>query len=146
MTVLTVLAVLESTLPSFFVSYKIQHNEATMAVWTVLAVSVMTAAPVKLNPPCRDPSMIFRDFLRQVLCPISDPSIIIVNKIFTGLPRDFFGGGTLCVKIMRSHVSSVLTAPVSLTIGIYRVVTPYDPQNPPNPLIFIVAPPRVTQE
>ena len=58
--VLTVLAVLESTLPSFCLSYRIQHNEATVAVLTVLAVlavsevmavSVMTATPLKLNPP-----------------------------------------------------------------------------------------------
>ena len=51
------LAILESTLPSFHLSYKIQHNEATVAVLTVLAVSavvavsVMTATPLKLNPP-----------------------------------------------------------------------------------------------
>ena len=56
--VLTVSAVLESALPSFCLSYKIQHNEATVAVLTVLAVmavSVMTATPLKLNPPFRDP-------------------------------------------------------------------------------------------
>ena len=35
---MTVLAVLESTLPSFWLSCKIQHNEATAAVLTVLAV------------------------------------------------------------------------------------------------------------
>ena len=52
--VLTVSAVLESTL---LLSYKIQHNEATVAVLTVLAVSavmavsVVTATPLKLNPP-----------------------------------------------------------------------------------------------
>ena len=55
--VLSVLAVLESTLPSVCLPYKIQHNEATVAVLTVLAVSavmavsVMTATPLKLNPP-----------------------------------------------------------------------------------------------
>ena len=46
--VLTALAVLESTLPSFCLSYKIQHNEATVAVLAVLAVmavSVMTTPP-----------------------------------------------------------------------------------------------------
>ena len=54
---LTVLAVLEGTLPSFCLSYKIQKKEATVAVLTVLAVSavmavsVMTATPLKLNPP-----------------------------------------------------------------------------------------------
>ena len=36
--VLTVLAVLESTLSFFCLSYKIQHNEAAVAVLTVLAV------------------------------------------------------------------------------------------------------------
>ena len=54
MTVLTVLAALESTLPSFCLSLKIQRNEATVAVLTVLAVaavSVMTGTPFKLNPP-----------------------------------------------------------------------------------------------
>ena len=54
MTVLAVLTVLESTLPSLCLSYKIQHNEATVAVLTVSAVSavsVMTVTPLKLNPP-----------------------------------------------------------------------------------------------
>ena len=59
MTVLTVffLAVLESTLPSFPWSYKIQDKEATvtdltvLAVLAVVAVSVVTATPLKLNPP-----------------------------------------------------------------------------------------------
>ena len=54
---MTVLAVLDSTLPSFCLSYKIQHNEATVAVLTVLAVSavvavsVVAATPLKPNPP-----------------------------------------------------------------------------------------------
>ena len=54
---MTVLAALESTLPSFSLSYKIQHTEVTVAVLTVLAVSavmavsVVTATPLKLNPP-----------------------------------------------------------------------------------------------
>ena len=54
---MTVLAVLESTLPSFCLSYKMQHNEATVAVLTVsavsavMAVSVVTATPLKLKPP-----------------------------------------------------------------------------------------------
>ena len=49
---MTVLAVLESsTLPSFCLSYKIKHKEATVAVLAVMAVSVMTATPLKLNPP-----------------------------------------------------------------------------------------------
>ena len=50
--VLTVLVVLESALSSFCLSYKIQHNEATVAVLAAMAVSVMTATPLKLNPPC----------------------------------------------------------------------------------------------
>ena len=53
-----VLAVLESTFPFFCMAYKIQHNGATVAVLTVLAVmavSVMTATPFKLNPLFRDP-------------------------------------------------------------------------------------------
>ena len=57
MTVLAGLAVLESTLPSFCFSYKIQYREAAVTVLTVLAVSavlavsVVTATPLKLNPP-----------------------------------------------------------------------------------------------
>ena len=45
-------------LTSFCLSYEIQHNEATVAVLTVsavMAVSVMTATPLKLNPLFRDP-------------------------------------------------------------------------------------------
>ena len=58
--VLTVLAVLESTLPSFCFSYKMQYQEAAVTLLTVLtglavsavtAVSVVTATPLKLNPP-----------------------------------------------------------------------------------------------
>ena len=52
--VLTVLAVLESTLPSFCLAYKIQCRETTVTLLTVLAVSavsVVTATPLKLNPP-----------------------------------------------------------------------------------------------
>ena len=64
MTVLAVLAVLESTLPSFCSPYKIQCQETTMAVLTVLAVSavvavlVVTATPFNLinsNPLFRHP-------------------------------------------------------------------------------------------
>ena len=55
--VLTVLAVLESTLLSFCFSCKIQYQEAAVTVLTVLAVSavvavlVVTATPLKLKPP-----------------------------------------------------------------------------------------------
>ena len=55
--VLTALAVLESALPTFCLSYKMQHNEPTVVVLTALAVKavmtvlVMTATPLKLNPP-----------------------------------------------------------------------------------------------
>ena len=51
MTVLAVLTVLESTLPSFCLSYKIQDKEATETVSAVMAASVMTATSLKLNPP-----------------------------------------------------------------------------------------------
>ena len=57
--VLMVSAVLDSTLPSFRLSYKIQDKEATVTALTVLAistavvVSVVTATPLKLNPPFR---------------------------------------------------------------------------------------------
>ena len=51
MTVLTVLAVLESTLPSCCLSCKIQHNEATVAVLTVLAVSAVVAVSVMTADP-----------------------------------------------------------------------------------------------
>ena len=50
-------AVVESTLPSFCSSYKIQCQETTVTVLKVLvveavgAVSVVTATPLKLNPP-----------------------------------------------------------------------------------------------
>ena len=56
MTVLTVLAVLENTLPSVCLSFKIQLNEATVALLKVLAVSavmtvsVMTATPLSSTP------------------------------------------------------------------------------------------------
>ena len=43
MTVLTVLAILKSTLPSFCLSYKLQHSEATVVVLTVPAVSAVMA-------------------------------------------------------------------------------------------------------
>ena len=52
--VLTGLAVLESTLRSFCLSCKIQDEEATVTVLMVLAVmavSVMAATLLKLNPP-----------------------------------------------------------------------------------------------
>ena len=54
---MTVLAVLESTLRSFCLSYEIQYQEAAVTVLTVFAVSavvallVVTANPLKLNPP-----------------------------------------------------------------------------------------------
>ena len=48
---MTVLAVLQSTLPSPRLSYKIQEQEATVTVLAVMAVSVVTATPLRLNPP-----------------------------------------------------------------------------------------------
>ena len=59
--VLTFLAVLKSTLPSACLSYRIQYQETTgtvltvFAVSAVVAVSVVTATPLKLNPPFRHP-------------------------------------------------------------------------------------------
>ena len=50
MAFIAVLAVLESTLPLICLSCKIQAKEA-IAVSEVVAVSVMTATPPKLNPP-----------------------------------------------------------------------------------------------
>ena len=50
---LTVLAVLTVTLPSFCLSHKILYREATVAVLAVsavVAVSVVTATPLKPNP------------------------------------------------------------------------------------------------
>ena len=79
MTVLMVLAVLESTLPSFCLSYKIQHNEATvsvLAVSAVMAVSVMTASPLNSTPLFRDLEvreilgMSPESFFRIILAPI----------------------------------------------------------------------------
>ena len=49
-----VLAVLESTMRSVCSSYKIWYQEAAMtvlAVSAVVAVPVVTASPLKLNPP-----------------------------------------------------------------------------------------------
>ena len=60
---MTVLTVLESTLPSVCLFYKIQHNDATVAVLTVLAVSavmavsVMTAPPLNSTPLFRGPDL-----------------------------------------------------------------------------------------
>ena len=67
---LTVLVGLESTLPSFCLSYKILHKERNrggfdgfLAVSAVMVVSVMTAPPLKLviffsltEPPLNDPT------------------------------------------------------------------------------------------
>ena len=59
MTVLVVLAVLKSTLPSFCLSYKIQCQETTvtvLAVSAVVAVPVVTATlPLNSTPLFRDP-------------------------------------------------------------------------------------------
>ena len=62
MTVLTVWAVLESTLPSFCLSHKIQYQEGAvtdfltvLAVSAVVAVSVGTATPLFRHPECYQP-------------------------------------------------------------------------------------------
>ena len=50
--VLMVLAVLESTLPSFCLSCKIQYQETTVTVLTMLAVSaVVEVSVVTATPP-----------------------------------------------------------------------------------------------
>ena len=52
--VLMVSVVLESALPSFRLSYKVQDKEATVTVLmvsAVVAVLVVTATPPILNPP-----------------------------------------------------------------------------------------------
>ena len=49
--VLMVLAVLESTLPSFCLSYQIQCQETTVTVLTDSAVVAVSVVAVKLNPP-----------------------------------------------------------------------------------------------
>ena len=51
----TVSVVLESTLPSFSLSHKIQDKEATVTVLAVVTVSVVMATPLKLNPPFPTP-------------------------------------------------------------------------------------------
>ena len=56
--VLTVSAVLESTLPSFRLSYKIQGKEATvtvLAISAVVAISDVTAPPLNSTPLFRSP-------------------------------------------------------------------------------------------
>ena len=62
--VFTNLAVLQNTLPSVCWSYKIQDKEGAVAVLAVVAVSVVTATPLKLNPPF--PSSWFQ-FRRKIL-------------------------------------------------------------------------------
>ena len=104
MTVLAVLAVLESTLPSVCLSYKIQYNEATVAVLTVLAVSavmavsVMTATPLKLNPLFRDPefSCVFQDL--GVYRRLGDPEYDLLSG---------GGGRKLCVSWVWSLLLAV---------------------------------------
>ena len=49
--VLMVLAVLENTLPSFCLFYKIQYQEATVTGLTVLAVSAVVAVSVVTATP-----------------------------------------------------------------------------------------------
>ena len=60
--VLTVLPVLESTSPSFCLSFKMQHNQATVAVVAVSVVSTvsfMTATPLNSTPLVREPDNIW---------------------------------------------------------------------------------------
>ena len=57
MTILVVVTVLQSTLPSFRLSYKIQdQEEATVTAWTILAVSAVIAVSVgTATPPLNNP-------------------------------------------------------------------------------------------
>ena len=48
--VLTVSVVLESTLPSFCLSYKMQDKETKGTILAIMAVSVMTATPLNSTP------------------------------------------------------------------------------------------------
>ena len=80
MTVLAVLTVLVSTLPSFCWSHKIQDKEATvtvLAVVAVMAVLVMTATPLKLNPP-------FSVLLNSVCLPVYQGGGDLVGIAKTG--------------------------------------------------------------
>ena len=61
---MTVLAALEGTLPSFCLSYKIQYQEAPVTVLAVVAVMVVTATPLKTQPPF---SVILIFFSQQTL-------------------------------------------------------------------------------
>ena len=77
--VLTVSAVLESTLPSVCLSCKIQHNEATVAVLTVLAVSAVMAASVMTRcvTPCAAKTCAVRPVFGRVVGKLgaADPRI-----------------------------------------------------------------------
>ena len=87
---LTVLAVLESTLPFFCLSYKTQDKETTVTVLTVstvsvvVAVSVMPATPLKLNPHPLSDFLIFGHLLGD----LNGPSVPLV-----GLLVRLTGGG-----------------------------------------------------
>ena len=83
--VLTIWAVLESTLPPFCL-YKMQHNETTVAVLmglavsAVMSVSVMTATPLNSTPLFRHP-----DFYRWQF-----PSVLGVWLLKTSLRPDMY--------------------------------------------------------
>ena len=93
--VLTVLAVLENTLPSFRWSFKIQDKEATvtvLAVLAVMAVLVVTATPLKLNPPFS--VILTKQYLRNSICPTRhkerDPPVLkILRRVKFGTGRKF---------------------------------------------------------
>ena len=65
----TVLAVLESTLLSWYLSHKLQSQETTVTVLTVLAVSavaavsVVTATPLNSTPLFRHPDFCLHQLL-----------------------------------------------------------------------------------
>ena len=79
--VLTGLAVLENTLHSFCWSYKIQDKEATVTVLTVLAVSVVTATPLKLNP----------SFSVILIKSWKFEKVVAVSGVCSGVPKENSG-------------------------------------------------------
>ena len=69
--VLTLLVVLVNPLPSFCLSYKIQYQEATVAVLTVLAVSAVMAVPVMTATPLKRRRTNVQQLTRNIDLPCS---------------------------------------------------------------------------
>ena len=110
-TVLAVLAVLESTLLCFCLSYKTQHNETTVAVLTVLAlsvvmaVSVMTATPLNSTPLFGDPEKVTTNprlpKSHQKSTPILESFVPLVWGLDPGMRRCFWMPVFLCGPTKR---------------------------------------------